>query len=56
LQTRVVQKIKTCILFSLGFSEKRAMYETVRKHKVEPNRPQMTIYTVNALGMLDNWG
>jgi len=32
------------------------MYETVWKHKVEPSRPQMTIYTVNALCMLANWG
>jgi len=44
-QTKVVQKIKTHILFSITFSpEIRAIYEIMWKNIVQPGRPQMTIW------------
>jgi hypothetical protein len=42
-QTKVVEKIKTHILWSVTFfSENSAVYEIIRKNMVEPDRPQMT--------------
>jgi hypothetical protein len=42
-QTKVVEKIKTHILFSVTFPENRAVYEIMWKNMVQGNRPQMTI-------------
>jgi hypothetical protein len=39
----VVEKIKTHFIFSITFSEIRAVYEIVWKNMVQPDRPQMTI-------------
>ena len=46
LQTKVVEKIKTHILFSVTFffSENRVVYEKMLKYFVERGRPQMTIW------------
>ena len=45
LQTKVVQKIKTHVLYSITFSQKRAVYEIMwEKNIVEPGRSQMTIW------------
>jgi hypothetical protein len=55
-QTKVIEKIKTHILCSITFSANRAVCEIMWKSMVEPDRPQMTIYTAHALCMLDNWG
>ena len=41
---KVVEKIKTHILCSIFFFfENRAVYMTMWKYKVEPNRPEMVI-------------
>jgi len=44
-QTKVVEEIKTDIVFSIFFffSENRAVYEIMWKKMVEPDRPQVTI-------------
>ena len=42
-QTKVVEKIKTHILCSITFFENRAIYETISKNAVEPDRLQMTM-------------
>jgi len=44
-QTKVVEKIKTHILFSITFyfRKKRTVYEIMCKNIVEPSRPQMTV-------------
>ena len=42
--TKVVEKIKTHLLFSITFfSEKHPIYEVIWKNKVEPDRSRMTI-------------
>jgi hypothetical protein len=45
-QTKVVEKMKTHILWSVTFyfPENRAVCEIIWKIKVEPDRPQMTIW------------
>ena len=44
-QTKVVDKIKTHILYSVTFSfENRAVYEKMWKNIVERGRPRMTIW------------
>jgi hypothetical protein len=40
---KVVEKIKTHILYSIAFSENRAVYEIMWQNMVEPDRPQMAI-------------
>ena len=42
-QIKVVEKIKTHILYSATFSDNRAVYEIMSKKLVEPERPQMTM-------------
>jgi hypothetical protein len=42
-QIRVTEKIKTHILYSVTFSENRAVYEIMSKNVVEPERSQTTI-------------
>jgi hypothetical protein len=52
-QTKAVEKIKTDILCSvISYFENGAVYKTMRKNMVEPDRPQMTIWR-HALCMLD---
>jgi hypothetical protein len=49
-QPKVVDKIKTHILYSITFSENRAFCEIMRKDMVETDRTQMTIlYRANTL-------
>jgi hypothetical protein len=49
-EKKVVEKIKTHILYSIAFSEYRAMYEITRRNMVGPEMPQMTVsYGVCAL-------
>jgi hypothetical protein len=43
-QTKVVEKIKPLILWSLISFENRAIYEIMWKNIVELGRPQMTIW------------
>ena len=43
-QTRVVEKIKTHILFSILFSENHSVYEIMWENMVERGRPQLTIW------------
>jgi hypothetical protein len=43
-QIRFVEEIKTHILGSVTFSENRAIYETISKNMVEPERPQIGIW------------
>jgi hypothetical protein len=43
-QTKVVEKIKTHILYSITFFENRSVCETAWKKFVEAKRPQMTIW------------
>jgi len=54
-QTKVVEKIKTLIVYPITFSENRAVYEIMWKNVVEPERPQI-ICCGFAHCMLDNWG
>ena len=42
-QTKVVERIKIHISYSITFFENRAVYEIMRKNTVETYRPQMTI-------------
>jgi len=42
-ETKFVEKIKTHVLCSLMFSLHRAVYETMRKNIVEPDKPQKTV-------------
>jgi len=42
-QTKVVEKIKTHILFSATFSENRAVYEKMWNNIAERGRPQVTV-------------
>jgi len=45
LQTKVVKKIKTHILYSIFFPpETRAVYEIMWKNTMVTNRPQITIW------------
>jgi len=44
LQTKVVEKIKTSILFSVTFFLNIAVYEIMWGKRVDPERPQMTIW------------
>jgi len=44
LQTKVVEKIKTCSIFPKLFSNKPLIYETMWKNIVEPGRPQVPIW------------
>jgi hypothetical protein len=39
----VAEKIKTRVLFTITFSENRAVYEVMWKNMVEPDRLQRTI-------------
>jgi hypothetical protein len=43
IQTKVVEKVKTHILFSINFSENSAVYKIMWRSTVEPDRPQMTV-------------
>jgi len=43
-QTKVVEKIKTHILYSVNFSENRTLYEIMWKNTVERDGPQMAIW------------
>ena len=52
-QTKVVEKIKTLILYPITFSENRAVYEIMLKYMVEPERPQIICCSF-AHCMLDN--
>jgi BarA-like signal transduction histidine kinase len=40
---KVVEKIKTLVLWSITFPENCAVYEIMLKNVVEQERPQMTI-------------
>jgi len=42
-QTKAVEKIKTHILCSVTSPENRAVYETMWKNTVQPDRPQMAM-------------
>jgi len=42
-QRKVVEKIKTRVLYSVLFAEIRAVHKTLRKILVEPDGTQMTI-------------
>ena len=42
-QTKVVEKTKTYILFSINSSKNRTVYETMWKNMVQPDRSQMTV-------------
>jgi hypothetical protein len=42
LQTKVVEKIKTHIVYSITVSENCAVYEIMSKYVVDPERPHMT--------------
>jgi hypothetical protein len=54
-QTKVAENIKTHILCSVTFfSENPAVYETMWKNVVQPERLQMTIHAAHALCMLNN--
>jgi len=44
LQAKVVQQIKTHILYSVTFPENRTLYETMWENVVESDRPPMTIW------------
>ena len=41
-QKKVVEKIKTHILYSMSFPKNRTVYEIVSKNVVVPERTQMT--------------
>jgi hypothetical protein len=43
-QTKVIEKIKIHILFSLTFPENPAVYEIMWKNMVEPDRLQITVH------------
>jgi hypothetical protein len=43
-QTKVVEKMKTHLVFSNFFFENRAVYEIMWENIVELGRPQMTIW------------
>ena len=43
-QAKVVQKIKTQILHSITFFKNRTVHETMWKHTVKSDRPQMIIW------------
>ena len=43
-ETKLVEKIKTHILWSITFCENHAVFEIMWKHIVEPDRPQMTVW------------
>jgi len=42
-QTKVVQRIKTLVVFNIPPPENRAVYEIIWKNMLEPDRLQMTI-------------
>jgi len=50
-RTKVVEEIKTHILYSITFSDILAVYEITWKNMVQPGRPQMTM--AHAHYMLD---
>jgi hypothetical protein len=43
-QTKVVEKIRTHMLYSIIPPENRDVYEVMWKNVVQPDRPQMTVY------------
>jgi hypothetical protein len=43
-QTKVIEKIKTHILYSITLSGNCDVYEIMWKNMVQPDRPQITIY------------
>ena len=47
LQTKVVEEIKTHILYSVTFFENRSVFEIMWKNMIEPDRPQMTIWCMH---------
>jgi len=47
LQTKVVEKLKTCFIFVKLFFNKLPIYETVWKNIVERGRPQATIWCMH---------
>ena len=54
-QTKVVEKIKTHILFSITlFFENRADYEIMRENIVETGRPQITIWRIRIACWITN--
>jgi len=46
-QTKVVDKFKTYILYSVTYFENCALYEKRSKNTLEPGRPQMTIWRMH---------
>jgi hypothetical protein len=46
-QTKVPEKIKKSVLFSVTFFENSAVDEKMWKNTVEPDRPQMTIWPMS---------
>jgi len=46
LQTKVVEKIKIPILFSITFLNNHTIYEMMWKNIEEPGRPQVTIWCI----------
>jgi hypothetical protein len=44
---KFVDKIQTCILYSVTFSEYRAVYEIMWKKMAQPERPRMAIQGVS---------
>jgi hypothetical protein len=55
LQTKVVDKTKTQIFFSLISSKNCAIYEIMWNNKVQLDRPQLTICMAHAPCMLDKY-
>jgi len=45
-QTEILENIKTYFVFCNFFFENRAIYEIMWKNILEPNRPQMTIWSM----------
>jgi len=54
LQAKVVEKIKTHILYSVTFFENRAVYEKMWKNIVERDRPQMTLWRMRIACWMPN--
>jgi len=52
VQTKVVDKIKTHILYSLTFFENGAVYEKMWKDIVERGRPQLAIWRMRIASLI----
>ena len=46
LRKKVVGKIKKYYIFNTQFFENRAFYEIVWKNTVDPDRPQMSVWSI----------